>query len=230
MATLNINISESTKRFPIYMQYDGQSQHQPCGLELDLQTRELTDFCSGEIGNSVPMSVWHDTVLRFSVDPYIMRDGLIALAEEYSERFQMILDTSEVEWDGSNWVGRLSPEAKNFIEQWDQRGYGKDGQHNVMIISVEDQMQYEQLPVTKVDLDALVKYLLDYDGDAGYYETEPSYQGIESDVLNYMIQCVLQKDEEIGPEIAALILERETDVGAWQQELEGFAALSEKRD
>lgn len=223
MTTLSINISESTKRFPIYMQYDGQSQHQPCGLELDLKTGELTDFYSGEIGNAVPMSVWHGTVLRFTVDPYIMRDGLIALAEEYSERFQMILDTSEAEWDDSNWVGHLSPEAKNFIEQWDQRGYGKDGQYNVTLISVEDQMQYEQLPATKVDLDALVKNLLDYDGDAGYYETEPNYHDIESDVLDYMIERVLFGGDDLAPEIAQLILEQGKEVGAWQEELEAFA-------
>lgn len=230
MTTLNINISKSSERFPIYAQYAGQHQHQPCGLELNLKTGELTEFCSGEIGNAVPTGVWHSTVLRFSVNPYIMRDGLIALAEEHREAFQMILDTSEIVWNGSNQVGRLSAEADNFIEEWEMQCYGNDGKYNVTIISVEDQMQYEQRPETKEELDALVKKLLSYDGDNCYYEKEPHYHHIESDVLDYMIQYVLQNGEEIGSEIAALILERGKDVGAWQQELEEFAALSEKRD
>ena len=223
MTTLNINISESSKRFPIYAQYADQHQHQPCGLQLNLKTGELTDFCSGEIGNAVPTGVWHDTVIRFNVNPFIMREGLIALAEEHSESFQMILDTSEIVWNGSNEVGRLSDDAKHFIEEWDLNCFGNDGEHNVTIISVEDQMQYEQLPATKAVLDELVKKLISYDGGGGYYETEPNYHDIESDVLDYMIQYVLQNGEEIGSEIAALILEREKDVGAWQEELEAFA-------
>lgn len=223
MTTLNINISESAKRFPIYMQYDGQSQHQPCGLELNLKTGEMTEFCSGEIGNAVPTGVWHSTVLRFSVDPFTMRDGLIALAEEHREAFQMILDTSEIVWNGNNHVGRLSAEANNFIEEWDQQCCGNDGKHNVRIISVEDQMQYEQQPNTKSELETLVETLLGYDGDFGYYETEPNHHDIESDVLDYMIERVLYQGDDVGAEIAQLILERGKDVGAWQEELEAFA-------
>ena len=71
---------------------------------------------SGEIGNAVPVSVWHGVDRRYPISPYLTGDGCNQLIEDAVLLLQRIHDGLSVEWDGSNYIGRLNDDAMDAEE------------------------------------------------------------------------------------------------------------------
>src|SRR5690606_32925100 len=118
MTTLKIKFDASTPdRFPVYAKYDGQPHPQPAYLELNTRTGELTAAYSGEIGNAVPMTVYHGIELRWAIHPESKASKISAAIESLSDMFQLVLDGHSEIWDGNNYVGHLTDEAKEAFDK-----------------------------------------------------------------------------------------------------------------
>ena len=123
---------------PLHCQYDGQNQPQPAYVGLDDDGKVTADY-SGDIGNSMPMTVWLGRDLRISVEPrisgralheYLLGEGRPLLARIHAGH--------EVEWDGNNMSGKLSVDAETAQEELESglRDLGEDRALDVG--SVED--------------------------------------------------------------------------------------------
>jgi len=105
------------RKQPVFSKYQNQCMPQPAYLELDPTKCTNGLIChadySGEIGNGVPMSVWHNRVFRIPMSPEVSRRGLKAL--EQDEKFitlvDQLVDSWEEVWNGNNYVGRFDSDA-----------------------------------------------------------------------------------------------------------------------
>jgi hypothetical protein len=86
--------------------YPNQYEPQDCFIELDLSSGRMSAQTNPEIGNAVPVDVWHGLVRRYYVPGPPTPAAANALMEDISSHAQIILDHAEVIWDGSNNVVR----------------------------------------------------------------------------------------------------------------------------
>lgn len=102
---------------PLYCVYPRQTKPQPAYVELNEDGEVSADY-NGEIGNAVPMAVWHRRTLRFDVSPRVGGDDLADFLE--SDAVVALLERIHaghtVEWDGNNFVGRLTEDAERAAE------------------------------------------------------------------------------------------------------------------
>jgi len=86
--------------------YPNQTEPQACYIALDLCTGRMSARTNPEIGNAVPVDVWHGLVRRYYVPGPPLAVAANALMEDIASHAQIILDHAEVIWDGSNNVVR----------------------------------------------------------------------------------------------------------------------------
>lgn len=117
-----ITIHERTES--LYDHYHGQTDRQPCHLEIDPEEREISVDVDGEIGNAVPECVYHGRVLRIEI-PLLTPEAANRLMSEIVPLVERICDGHDVEWDGSNMVGSMDDDAQaafdeleSLIETW----------------------------------------------------------------------------------------------------------------
>lgn len=98
---------------PLYKRYPHQNQPQRAHVEMDEDGNVRAEI-NGEIGDAVPMHVWHGRTLRWSVSPYVRGDSLADLLESEKVRalFERVHNGHSVEWNGQNMVGRLDEDAE----------------------------------------------------------------------------------------------------------------------
>lgn len=100
MTTLSIlPVRHSADLFNIY---PNQSEPQACFIALDLCTGRMSAQTNPEIGNAVPMDVWHGLIRRYHLPGSPVAETANALLEDIASHAQIILDHAEVVWDGSN--------------------------------------------------------------------------------------------------------------------------------
>lgn len=114
MTTLNITRYEDDA-LPAYGQYPGQLQPQPGYVELDGSM--VTADYSGEIGNGVPADVWHNRTLRWYINGAMSGSDINDLIEQITPLLEIVYAGHDTEWDGNNWVGKLTDEAQEASEQ-----------------------------------------------------------------------------------------------------------------
>ena len=100
------------KRKPVLYQYQGQCFPQPAYLELDPMLAGeivLTADYSGEIGNGVPMSVWHNLILRFGIPSQVTLKALNTLKKDkdFNSMLEQLRDDYDQVWNGNNYVGKF---------------------------------------------------------------------------------------------------------------------------
>lgn len=109
------------KKKPVFVQYQNQCAPQRAYLEIDPSKCTKGLIChadySGEIGNGVPVDVWHDRIFRVLVAPEVSREGLKAL--ETDERFVtlvgQLMDSWEEIWNGNNYVGKHDRDVYDML-------------------------------------------------------------------------------------------------------------------
>ena len=113
MGTINIK----TKNLvggpaPLYRRYPGQSGPQSAFVEMD-EDGNVSASSNGEIGNGVPMYVWHNRTQRWSVPPSIKGDALADLlkSDEITGLLGRIHAGHSVDWDGNNHSGSFDEDA-----------------------------------------------------------------------------------------------------------------------
>lgn len=111
------------KLAPVYFRYNREINPQPAYLWIDLEKRTVEADYSGEIGQGgTPLRVWNGTVRRIPITPYVKGDALAALLEskELRDYVQRMIDGFELVWDGSNWLGKLTPDAEKAEHDLDR--------------------------------------------------------------------------------------------------------------
>lgn len=98
---------------PLYRRFSGRYQPQPAYVTLDKDGNVRANYC-GLIGAGQPMDVWLGLTRRWGVNPEVNGDQIADLLE--SGRVRALLERvhagHSVEWDGSNYVGRLTDDAR----------------------------------------------------------------------------------------------------------------------
>ena len=82
--------------------YPNQTEPQACFIALNLCTGRMSGQTDPEIGNAVPMDVWHGIVRRYYLPGPPLAKAANALMEDIASHAQAILDHADVVWDGSN--------------------------------------------------------------------------------------------------------------------------------
>jgi hypothetical protein len=119
MSTITLNVASlRDERAPLSHTYHSQINPQPAYVEMT-EGGEVSADWSGEIGNSTPAYVWHGRTLQFAVQHNISGEALADYLEsdEGRARMQAIHDGHDVQWDGSNYCGRLNDEAQAAVER-----------------------------------------------------------------------------------------------------------------
>jgi hypothetical protein len=111
------------RKQPVFHQYQNQCFPQHAYLEFDPmlegEVKLVADY-SGEIGNSVPMDVWHSRILRFRVPPQVTLKALKDLRsdERLSNMLEQLREEYKVVWNGNNYVGRFDTDLYHSICQY----------------------------------------------------------------------------------------------------------------
>lgn len=115
---MEIRISMPEGKTPVLCQHDGQFQPQPSYIQVDADGFVFADY-SGEIGNAMPVNVWHNIDRRIGINPNVSGDAL----REYmaSTGFRALIDRYyagfDTEWNGNNWVGTVTEDAMAALGQ-----------------------------------------------------------------------------------------------------------------
>lgn len=117
MKIITNNLDEKA---PVYHKYPGQINPQPAFIELDCrgEGKLMADY-SGEIGNAVPCYYWNGLAVRWGISSETSGDSLKTIFEneELLAICQRIVDGFEEKWNGSNFVGKYSDDAKEAIDE-----------------------------------------------------------------------------------------------------------------
>jgi hypothetical protein len=114
-------VIQNRRKKPVFYQYQGQCFPQRAYLEIDPTKCTKGLIChadySGEIGNGVPMDVWHNRIFRIPVSPEVSRKGLKALETDakFVALVDQLVDSWEEVWNGNNYVGRFDSDAYHSL-------------------------------------------------------------------------------------------------------------------
>jgi len=96
--------------------YPGQQAPQDVFVALSIEDEAMWAESNGEIGNAVPMDVWHGTTLRWYMPP-IQAAAANALMDELLPLAERVIDGASVKWDGNNNVGVYTEDASDAIHE-----------------------------------------------------------------------------------------------------------------
>jgi hypothetical protein len=99
----------------LHHQYPGQTAPQPCYVQLVCETGALSASYDAEIGNAVPVGVWHQRVRRWTI-PALTESAANALLEEIAPLAERVVAGYSERWDGSNHVGEFDADADDAVE------------------------------------------------------------------------------------------------------------------
>ncbi|MFF5265128.1 hypothetical protein ACFY4C_40110 [Actinomadura viridis] len=112
----DVNIIRCTEPAELYRRYDGQGAAQPAFIELDLSEGTLLADYKAEVGNAVPMAVFHGLRRRYPI-PVLIGEAANRVMEELAPLAQRVLDDCEEVWNGHNMVARLGEDAQAAEEE-----------------------------------------------------------------------------------------------------------------
>jgi hypothetical protein len=102
VTTLSFSIADEDPRHNHIEIYPNQTEPQGAYISLDLSTGAMWYATNPEIGDAVPVDVWHGLVRRYHLPAQISTASTNALMQEVAHHAQTVLDHAEVVWDGSN--------------------------------------------------------------------------------------------------------------------------------
>lgn len=114
------------------------------------------------------------------------------MAEEHKDLFNRILADSDVDWNGSNWVGNLTEEAKEILLIWDGRGLGfpvlERQEWPLSVPEMTGELNKLEWPENQKELDELVDHFISLDGDVGWFESEPTLDEVEKEIIETLLK------------------------------------------
>ena len=110
-----ITVKKVAGRTDLYRKYPQQCEAQDCYVELDCRQEVLSADYNAEIGNGVPMSVWHGNDQRWGI-ACLNADAANRLLDEITPLAERVCAGYTCEWDGSNNVASFDTDATAAIE------------------------------------------------------------------------------------------------------------------
>jgi hypothetical protein len=127
-----------TQAAPLYDRYPGQTTPQPGYLDLD-EDGNVTYGTVAEIGNAVPMHVWHGRIIRWTMPSDIRGKTLHRLLTgKLPGLLERVHAGHSVEWDGSNHVGRLDDDASAARDEIERILDDLDEYDRAQVLDVEE--------------------------------------------------------------------------------------------
>ena len=178
--------------------FQGQTNLQPIHLEVRCEDRIVRVDYSSEIGNGVPMSVWHGRTLRFDLPPVSVSQAR-AILDDVRVRacVEGILAGYSTRWDGSNYVGILDEDANDYAltlqelteeweDPWDNDIPGPPHQIwrawdwltpdgvEVALSQILEMLEHDEIPTDDLTSDAVAEAVrgLAADGDAVLFDLD----------------------------------------------------------
>jgi len=112
----NVEVIHISGDADLYNKYPGQSEPQGCYIQLDCEDGYLTADYNAEIGNAVPMNVYHGHVQRWGI-PCLRSDEANKLLDRLSPIAQRVVDGYDSDWDGNNMVAVFNEDAQKAIDE-----------------------------------------------------------------------------------------------------------------
>lgn len=113
---MTIRIVRCTNDDELYCHYNGQSDPQPCFIELDLSNKVLLADYNANIGGAVPVTVYSGIDRRYTI-PILTAEAANKTMEQILPLADRIAADSEIEFDGRNNVAVLGDDAKAAEEE-----------------------------------------------------------------------------------------------------------------
>lgn len=220
------NCFESELRFPIFCHYDDQFEPQPAFIFLDIETGEVNANYDRTIGSGLPICVWNNIELRFYINPYTHAEKIVDLINENIGNFQIILDGSEIVWNGSEYIGTFDNDAQKMIEKFNNENSLYDFVDTVMFENISDFSDELWFSKDTQTLTELATYIYELGNDAGYWSDElNSIECIEYEILDYWLHRLYSGDHIPKKEAQLLIKDDRVDISEkWMTEINKFAA------
>lgn len=108
----------STRRF----KYSGQTNTQGLFFEI-FQNGNIEVDVNPEIGNAVPSKVFHREIIRITIPDSMTRADIKGFYIDNREAFATIVKGFDSEWNGQNFVGVLTDEAQECLEDIEYKLY-----------------------------------------------------------------------------------------------------------
>lgn len=125
---MNVKVVFVSPPAALHEHYLGEINPQGVFIRLDLEDGELSAGPDEVVGTGVSGAEFWGRTRRYRI-PALTADVANALLEELTPLAQRVLDDSEVEWDGDNWVAALGPDARDAEEEIGAHlgiGHGQD--------------------------------------------------------------------------------------------------------
>jgi hypothetical protein len=111
-----MEIVKLEKNENFYHKYPQQTRPQPTYVELECEALDgagrLSVIIDAEIGGAVPMTVWHNRVLRWAINAeYAVGSAVNELLDSIAPLAERVVAGYECIWDGNNNVGQLNEDA-----------------------------------------------------------------------------------------------------------------------
>ena len=104
----------------LYHRYPQQTNPQPVCIEINPEAGTIAAEVNAEIGNAVPTDVWHNRILRYTLNNILTIKAINELMAQILPLAERITAGHTEKWDGNNYVGKLdddAQEASNEIER-----------------------------------------------------------------------------------------------------------------
>jgi hypothetical protein len=112
-----INNTGVYAQHPLYWKYPRQTRPQRAVVAIDARDGAILADYDPEVGDAVPMDVYHGHVLCWHISPYITAEALDELLATIQPLAERIIAGYESEWDGQNHVARYDADAQRAIDQ-----------------------------------------------------------------------------------------------------------------
>lgn len=220
------SVFNSKDRFPVYCHYVGQFEPQRAYISLDIENGEVDACYNSDIGNCKTAKVWNRLELHFDINPYTFTDKIADLISENMDKFQAILDGSEIVWNGSNYIGKFDDDAEKIIEKFDFERALYDFVDVVMFQDLKDFSDEMWFSKETQTLTELATDIYETGNDAGYWSDElDSVDAIEYEILHYWLECLYNNDVIPKKEAKLLISDSRVDISdKWLTEINEFAS------
>jgi hypothetical protein len=95
--------------------YPGQCNDQPVCCDI-MMNGTVNIFANGEIGNAVPMKVWHGVIRRLTLKNVSNREEARQWYRENRLTLARLIAGMGEKWNGSNLVGTLTQDAQDALD------------------------------------------------------------------------------------------------------------------
>jgi hypothetical protein len=194
-------VFDKTKEIaPLFMHYENDCFPQPAHVLLDLETGKVDARYKSEI-NTYSMHEFHGLSESFLIRNDLTGEQILTVLEDILPELQIIMDNSEIYWDGNNMRGRVTKVADEVADRLYDGTYLGEEMESVVITDLASWLSAggPELWMPEENSD-VQEFINDYDLD-GYLSVDDL-----KDTLIEMWLNALENGERLSANIARYIL------------------------